>query len=635
MNKNNLIGIVVVVALLIGWSFWMAPSKKELAAEKRRQDSLTLVRYQDSIKQARALVEVQKLRDSLTLANPQSAVTDSAKAKQNKLGAFASADTHDNKMYTLENEFLQLKISSKGGRIFSAELKDLKTFDSLPVVLFSGDTNSFGFEFNTEDLKTIHTNSLHFEPVAVPTQPIAVSGNDSTQFALRLYVASDSTAQKNHYIEYVYTLYGDKYMVGFKVNFVGMENVIARNSRDLALQWNVDLLRQEKNYDSERDQSTIYYMDNLSDVEYLSERKPDNEKLTTPVKWISCKQQFFATTLISKDFFKSAEVGVTPHTPNSARLLKNMQTTLILGFDPTVDQSYEMSWYLGPAKYKLLKAEKLHLERQIPLGWSFAPIAWFNTHFVVWVFNWLETYGLNYGIIILIMTFMLRIILYPLAYKSYLSMAKMRLLKPEIDEISAKFPKKEDAMKKQQATMQLYKKAGVSPMAGCLPMLLQFPILIAMFRFFPAAFELRQQAFLWASDLSTYDSILSLPFKIPFYGDHVSLFTLLMTISTLIYTKINNQMMGSTNQMPGMKTMMYIMPIMFLGFFNNYSAGLSYYYLLANLFSFAQTYIMKAFLNEDKLHAKIQANKAKPVKKSAFQKRLDEIAKQQQQTRRK
>jgi YidC/Oxa1 family membrane protein insertase len=253
---------------------------------------------------------------------------------------------------------------------------------------------------------------------------------------------------------------------------------------------------------------------------------------------------------------------------------------------------------------------------------------WINRYAVIPVFNFLEGFGWNYGIIILVLTVLLKIVLFPIAYKSYVSSAKMRALKPEIEELGQKFPKKEDAMKKQQATMDLYKKAGVNPMAGCIPMLLQFPILIAMFRFFPSAIELRQQSFLWADDLSSYDSIYNLPFNIPFYGDHVSLFTLLMTVSTLIYTRMNQEMMGSQQQMPGMKTMMYLMPIMFLGLFNNYAAGLSYYYFLANVFTFGQMFFIRKSIDESKIRKQIEMNKKKPRKKSNWQKRLEEAAKQ-------
>jgi YidC/Oxa1 family membrane protein insertase len=415
-----------------------------------------------------------------------------------------------------------------------------------------------------------------------------------------------------------------------------MKGYIAQNSRDISLVWNTTLLQQEKSLKTEQSQSTIYYMDAAGDVNYLKETKDGNEKLNTGVKWVSFKQQFFSSTLIASDKFQSADVSTIGYpAENTDRLVKTMKSAYILPFSPDVDQNYNMQWYFGPNKYKVLKKYHLNFERQIPLGWGFFLLQWINRGPVLWVFNWLESFHISYGIIILILTIILKIVLFPIAYKTYISSAKMRLLKPEIEEIGKKYPKKEEAMKKQQATMALYKKAGVNPMAGCVPMLLQFPILIALFRFFPASFELRQQSFLWATDLSSFDSIYSWSQQIPllstFYGNHISLFTLLMTISTIIYTKMNNDMMGSTQQMPGMKTMMYLMPVMFLGFFNNYSAGLSYYYLLANLFTFAQMYVIRKFVNEEKLHARIQENKSKPVKKSSFQKRLEDITRQQQQ----
>ena len=282
----------------------------------------------------------------------------------------------------------------------------------------------------------------------------------------------------------------------------------------------------------------------------------------------------------------------------------------------------------------MLRHYGLKLERQIPIGWSFFLLAWINEWIVIPVFNWLGSYGWNYGIVILVLTLMLKAALFPIAYKTYMSSAKMRVLKPEVDAINAKFPDKKDSMKKQQAVMGLYKKAGANPASGCIPMLLQMPILFAMFRFFPASIQLRQQPFLWATDLSSYDSILHLPWNIPYYGDHVSLFTLLMTVSTIMYTYVNNQMMGQqTQSMPGMKTMMYLMPIMFLGLFNGYASGLSYYYFLANIITFLQMWIFRKAINEDKLRKTIEANKSKKVKKSGFQKRLEEAAKKQSNLR--
>ncbi len=631
MSKNNIIGLVIIFALVIGYSIWMSPSKEEIQKSKQRADSIALVQKNDSVVQA----QLQAAKDSISKMAARETVvvaTNDTATAGKKYGSFASVSNGENKFYTIENEVLKLKISSRGGRIWSAELKNYKTHDTLPLVLFQGDSNRFDLEFNTEDLKSINTGDLYFTPSVSNESKgdsLAIAGRDSLQFALRLNTSVANGDAGQGYIEYIYTLRKNDYMIGYQVRFVGMGNIVARNTRDIAIAWKTDMLRQEKSFKTELSQATIYYMDKTGEVDNLKETKDSEERITSAVKWVSYKTQFFSASLIAGDAFSSADVATASFKETDGRLLKNMKSDYLLAYDPAKDQSYDMQFYLGPNKFRTLKKYDLNLERQIPLGWSFAPIAWFNKYVVVLIFNWLEKYGINYGIIILIMTVMLKIVLFPVAYKTYMSSAKMRILKPEVDEINAKYPKQEDAMKKQQATMTLYKKAGANPMSGCVPMLLQFPILLAMFRFFPASIELRQQSFLWAHDLSSYDSIWNLPFNIPFYGDHVSLFTLLMTISTIIYTKINNDMMGSTQQMPGMKTMMYLMPVMFLGFFNNYSAGLSYYYLLANLFTFAQMWLMRRFVDEAKLHARIQENKAKPVKKSSFQQRLEDMAKQQ------
>jgi len=634
MSKNNIIGLVIIVGLLIGYSLWMTPSKEEMAAARRKADSITMVQRADSLANAMAEMVKKATADSLSKTNPAAV---SASLSDSSAAGFAQVSERENKFYTLENDLLKLKISARGGRIWSVQLKNYQTYDSLPLVLFKGDSTEFGFEFNTEDLRTLNTGNLVFVPVTTAgTDSVRVTGNDSLQFALRVYPGKADTVSAKNYIEYVYTLKGNDFMVGYKVNFVGMKGYIAQNTRDMSLIWNTTLLQQEKSLKTEASQSTIYYMDMTGEVNYLKETKDSKERISTAVKWVSFKDQFFSATLIAADKFESTDVETIGHpVDNTNRKVKTMHSAYILPFNLESDQTYNLKWYFGPNKYKVLRKYDLNLERQIPLGWSFFLLQWINRGPVLWVFNWLESFNLNYGIIILILTILLKIVLFPIAWKTYISSAKMRILKPEIEEIGLKYPKKDDAMKKQQATMALYKKAGVNPMAGCVPMLLQFPILIALFRFFPSAFELRQQSFLWATDLSSYDSIYSWTAQIPllstFYGNHISLFTLLMTISTIIYTKINNDMMGSTQQMPGMKTMMYIMPIMFLGFFNNYSAGLSYYYMLANLLTFAQMFIIRRFVNEDKLHARIQENKAKPVKKSSFQKRLEEMTRQQQQ----
>ena len=634
MSKNNIFGLVIIVGLLIGYSIWMTPSNEEMAAAKRKADSISQIQRADSLNTAMAEMVKKAIADSVAKNNP---VAEAASGPDSVSGGFAATAKADEKFYTLESDLLKLKISAHGGRIWSVQLKEFQTYDSLPLVLYKGDSSVFGFEFNTEDLRTLNTADLMFVPV-VPagSDSIHVSGKDSVQFALRVYPGKTDTATSKSYIEYVYTLKGNEYMVGYKVNFVGMKGYIAQNTRDMSLLWNTTLLQQEKSLKTEQTQSTIHYMDIAGEVSYLSETKNAKERISTAVKWVSFKQQFFSATLIAADKFESADIETVGFPDNNTeRKVKSMRSAYILPFNIENDQTYNLQWYFGPNKYKVLRKYGMNLERQIPLGWSFFLMQWINRFAVIPVFNWLESTNLNYGIIILILTILLKIVLFPIAWKTYISSAKMRILKPEIEEIGLKFPKKDDAMKKQQATMALYKKAGVNPMAGCVPMLLQFPILIALFRFFPASFELRQQSFLWATDLSSYDSIYSWTTQIPllstFYGNHISLFTLLMTISTIMYTKMNNDMMGSTQQMPGMKTMMYLMPIMFLGFFNNYSAGLSYYYMLANLFTFAQMFLIRRFVNEDKLHARIQENKTKTVKKSSFQKRLEEMTKQQQQ----
>jgi YidC/Oxa1 family membrane protein insertase len=415
-------------------------------------------------------------------------------------------------------------------------------------------------------------------------------------------------------------------MIDFSINFVNLGKVIDATRGYVDFEWSADLRQQEKSVDR-LNGSTVYYKIADEKVHYLSETKDDEESLKDKIKWISFKQHFFSSTLIAKSSFVDPVMKTATHASGGDRYLKSMALKVGIPYSGQDNEDIGMMMYFGPNKYNVMRKYHLDLERQIPLGWSFFLLQWINRFAVLPVFNFLGSFGWNYGIVILVLTILLKTLLMPIAYKTYLSSAKMRVLKPEIDELGQKYPKKEDAMKKQQATMSLYKKAGVNPMAGCLPVLLQMPILIAMFRFFPASIELRQQSFLWATDLSTYDSVLNLPFTIPFYGDHVSLFTLLMTISTIIYTYLNNELMSTgTQQMPGMKTMMYIMPVMFLGWFNSYAAGLSYYYLLVNVITFAQMFFFRRFIDEKKLHQQIQLNKVKPVKKSAFQKRLEDAA---------
>lgn len=636
-NKNTIIGFLLIFAILIGYYFITKPSQEEIFEQQRKRDSvMASYRYRDSLAAAAQLkqaeiIEEQKVADASVTSSTPPGEQDINKLKD-MYGSFSLAAKGEDQRYFLENDKLKIGLSTKGGKIVYVEVKEYKTFDGLPLVLLDSDTSQFEYTFFANN-RTINTSNFYFqpywfEPAHEGADTLQVTGEQSAKFAMRLYASGDSLFLNDQYIEYLFEIQGEKYMVDFTVNLVNMHKTIDAARGYIDFEWGLDLMKQEKHVD-QFNGSTIYYKLNQDKVEYLSENKDDEESLRDQIKWLSFKEQFFSSTLIADQYFVDPIMRVSTAAPApSDRYLRSAYFKVGMPYTGSDNESIAMSLYFGPNKYNILRKYKLDLERQIPLGWSFFLMQWINRYAVLPVFNFLGSFGWNYGIVILVLTILLKTVLFPVAYKTYLSSAKMRLLKPEVEELSQKYPKKEDAMKKQQAMMALYKKAGVNPMSGCIPVLLQMPILIAMFRFFPASIELRQEAFLWADDLSSYDSILNLPFNIPFYGDHVSLFTLLMTISTIIYTYMNNQMMATgAQQMPGMKTMMYIMPIMFLGIFNNYSSGLSYYYLLVNLITFAQMYIFRWFVDEDKLHRQIQANKLKPVKKSGFQKRLEDMAK--------
>ncbi len=603
----------------------MQPSAEEKAKQQREQDSLNAIRQQEQIDRLNKQKAIAAVQDSIDALSAQEQ-TASAQTQE----IFITDSVPENEFITIENDVLKIVLSTRGGRIYSVELKEYVTFDSLPLILFDSDSSAFGLQFFMQN-KMVFTNDLFFEPLfngeRYTDDKVLVETTDPLVFSMR-YNPDKSSPSSQRYIEYVYTINPGNYMIEFDINLVGMQDQIGTKGNIIDLFWSANLRLQEKAIDRFNG-STIYYKLYKGDVDYLSETSDDEDSFTDKLKWASFKQHFFSSTLIASEYFVNPVMKTfTYPTPVNPRYLKTMELTLGLPFGKDANQHYDLEFYFGPNKYNVMRAYKLDLEKQIPLGWSFFLMQWINRYAVIPVFNFLGTFGWNYGIIILVLTLLLKLVLFPIAYKMYKSTAKMRVLKPEIDELGKKFPKKEDSMKKQQATMDLYRKAGVNPMAGCVPMLLQFPILIAMFRFFPSSIELRQQSFLWATDLSTYDSIFTLPFNIPFYGDHVSLFTLLMTVSTILYTRVNNQMMGATStQMPGMKTMMYLMPVMFLGIFNNYAAALSYYYLLANLITFGQMFIIRKTINEKKILDKIQERRKQPKKKSGFQKRLEDAAK--------
>ena len=643
MNKNSIIGIILIIGIFVGYFLWMTPSKEEIERQRHYQDSIYQANRARLIQDSIRFAEAQRQTEAVVYQSDNN--TDlSSVALRDKYGVFATATTGEEHIYTIENDVLKLTLSSKGAYVKTVELKDYKTWDSLPLIGFDENTTKFNLSFFASN-RNINTIDLFFTPylngevyngevnLVVGEKPLTLS------FRANADDYSD-VLNPNQYIEFTYTVDKYEYMVDFDVKTVNMKNVIASNTNFVTIDWYVDLLKQEKAVDRYNG-SNVYYKFVSDDVESISGNRggeKDGEKdLRSNLKWLSFKQRFFSYSLISKDNFNSAVIGMkTDLRQKNPRYLKTMYATVDVpfdGFSETNDMPMQM--YFGPNSLKIMDKYDLDLDKQIPLGGKL--VGWINRYIVVNVFNWLGSYGWNYGIVILVLTIIIKLALMPFAFKSYQSTAKMRVLKPEIDEINAKYPDERDNMKKQQAVMDLYKKAGASPTAGCLPMLLQLPILWAIFRFFPSSIELRQQPFLWADDLSTYDSILDLGFNIPFYGDHVSLFTLLMTVTTILYTYINNKQMATTNQqgMKGMKVMMYIMPIMFLGLFNSYSSGLSYYYMLVNIITFLQMYLFRIFLDDDKLRKKIELAKQRPVKKSGFQKRLEELQKQQQQMQRK
>jgi YidC/Oxa1 family membrane protein insertase len=612
MDRNSLTGILLVAAIIFGYMYLTAPSADDLKKQQAYQDSMTIVARNQQKKFDEAVKTDSVKTDSVVV------LSDSAKAVQlqKKYGAFVDAvNGTDGELY-IENELLKATISKKGGRITSVQLKKYKRFDSTALILFDKDSSSFGIDMETEE-NVYNTKDFYFEPQGTS---FSVSGDQKKTLSMRL------NAGKGKYLEMEYSLKGNSYMLGCKVNLKGMNDVLTRNAPYLNLHWSMVAPSQEKDRKNQRMASTVYFKYDGQDPDYISEAKNETKPLDANTKWVAFKQQFFASVLIADNAFDKTGANVSSiNQSDSSKSVKSFSTNLSIPLERKESESFGMQFYFGPNHYGTLKAYDLGLQKLVPLGWGI--FGWLNRFFVIPVFNFLDSFHLNYGIIILILTLLLKALLFPIAYKTYMSSAKMRVLKPEIDEINKKFEGK-DPMEKQQATMGLYRKAGVNPLAGCIPVLLQMPILIALLRFFPASIELRQQPFLWAHDLSTYDSVWDFGFNIPFYGDHMSLFALLMTGSTLLYTWSNSQLMGGQQQLPGMKVMMYIMPVLFLGFLNSYSAGLSYYYFLANMITFGQTTLMRRFIDEDALHAKIQENKKKPVKKSRFQERLELMQKE-------
>jgi len=597
MDKNSLTGVILIVLIVIGYNAMFPPV---VETETPTEENTTVVIEEKEEEMAQnTSADISVDTDLINETN------------ERNFGVFAPSANGSESPIVIENDKLSLSIAPKGGRIISAILKEYQTTDSLPLNLIDKDSSAFNITFFSEGNRIINTEELYFQ---------AVNQSDKS-VSMRLMTSEGG------YLEYVYSLKEGDFMMDFQINSVGLENIIPSNRNELELNWVINLPHTEKSMDNERMYSTVYYKYLNEEVDYLSETKDDEEDLSGRAQWIGLKHQFFSSVLINNAGFEKPTSVSAVTNEGSQRFVRKLSLETTLPYKHQSSESIPLQFYFGPNHYETLSAYNIELERMIPLGWGI--FRWVNKYAVIPIFNWLDNSITNYGIIILIMTFIIKMALAPFTLKAYKSQAKMKVLKPEIDKINEKH-KDKDPMKAQQETMALYKKTGVNPLGGCIPMLLQMPILFALFRFFPASIELRQKSFLWADDLSSYDSVLNLPFEIPFYGDHVSLFTLLMTISTLLYTRMNSQMSGP--QMAQMKWMMYLMPIMFLGFFNNYAAGLSYYYFLANMVTFGQQFVMrKYFIDEAAILAQMESNKKKPVKKSKFQKRLEDMAKKQQE----
>ncbi len=626
MDKNTIIGFLTIGAILFGFAWYNQPSKEEIA-QARYNDSITSLTPKVISPITTAPIEVP-LKD--TIAIEEKAV--------NTYGPFAQAALGEDKEYTIENNLIKIIVSAKGGQISMVELKNYKTKDKDgdPIVLFDSkkDNSSTNYNIITNDNRIINTMDMYFEGVSVRKKSSVLSGEQSFTFRLKTNTGA--------YLDYIYTVKADDYMIGYSIKAHNMGKVMPLGVTYLPMQWSSKIKQQERSKKFESRYASIQYKFLGDDIEKIGDTKSEDEDFTTKVKWIAFKDQFFSSILIADDAFTSGQLTSTTIEDNTSPYIKEYKAELHIPFDPTGQTATNFKYYFGPNKYKILNDydkgiesdKELNLQKIIPLGWGI--FGWINIFVVIPVFNFLSTYIGNFGIIILLLTLFIKLLLFPLTYKSYMSTAKMRVLKPQIDEINARIPATK-AKERQQATMALYGKVGVNPLGGCLPMLLQMPILFAMFSFFPASIELRQESFLWAQDLSSYDSILTWSTHIPliseYFGNHVSLFCLLMTITNLVYTHINMQTtMDTQQQIPGMKVMMYIMPVMFLFIFNSYASGLSYYYFIATLITIIQTYSIRYFLDEEKLLLKLQTNAKNPKKKKksgGLLARLEEAQKKQ------
>ena len=640
MDKKSIIGIAVVAVLFLGFAYFNSQQQKEYLEQKAAYEA-----YVDSV--AAAARAAAPVADSLASGNGVQAEVAAAEAaaavrerQVETLGeSLTAAREAEAEEFIVENDVMAVLFSTRGGQIKGVTLKDYTQYGprgkrDRKIEMMDPATARFGLSFYLKNgLKNVPVNTLDYVFTA---QPVVGEADGAKSVVMRLPVAERA------YLEYRYLIYDTEaperdYLVDFDVRLVNMAPEMA-NQTQIQIDWANTTFQNEKGFQNENMYTTLSYRfpDETSIEELGMSEGAESKNISTQVNWVAFKQQFFSSVFIAPDNVSYANLAFDTAAPESS-LLKTFTAQMGVPYTPQTE-GYDFAFYFGPNKYSILKkigepgGADIYLERLVPLGWGI--FGWVNRWCVIPVFDFLRNYIGSFGIIIFILVLLVKLVISPLTYKSYVSMAKMRLVKPQIDELAKKYPKPEDAMKKQQATMELYKKAGINPMGGCIPMLIQMPILIAMFRFFPASIELREQPFLWADDLSSYDSIVNLPFSIPFYGDHVSLFALLMAVSLFGYSWFNYQQTASSQpQMAGMKFMMvYMMPIMMLFWFNSYSSGLCYYYLLSNIFTIGQTLVIRRMVDDNKIHAIMQANAAKKSKgkKSKFQQRYEELMRQQE-----
>jgi len=601
MDRNQATGLILFAAVILVYSFFFASAPEIPEVETATTTQTESV--QSNAANQPALTETNSENDSTMDA-----------ARLAKYGVLASMTVGEEKVLTLENDLIQVKISSKGAQVKEVILKEYKSWEMKPLELFNEESSNMDYIIESKN-GPLDLNDLYF------TSSVENGQNEDGVKTQTLTLKSGSESGQ---IIQTYTLADGSYQVKKSFEIDRYQGVFTGNA--LALTWEDKVIAQEMNLAESRRQARLNYYTTSGSFDNLGAGNDlEQETIAEPVKWISFSQRFFTAAMIADTDFQN--VSITQSTPEDSAIVRTMATSLSI---PLQDGKAGFTYYFGPDKYKTLKKVTDGFEDNVDMGYFF--VSWVNKYIIVNLFAFLEKFFTNYGVIIIIIVFLIKLALFPLTYKSYIGMAKMRVIKPEIDELKEKYG--DDATKMQQEQMKLFSKLGVSPISGCLPMVLQMPFLFAMFFFFPNAIELRQESFLWATDLSTYDTFFNLPFTIPFYGSHVSMFTLLMTVSQIIYTHFNNQLTTATGPM---KNLGYIMPVMFMFILNSYPAGLSFYYFVSNMVTFGQQALIKLFVDDEKIRAKVEESKLKNVdkKKSKFQQKLENAMKAADNTRKK